>query len=88
MREKVEILEHAGPMVLAAHRTVVGSGLTAVTVETVTLDPPKWMGFRLFCGHVPYVIEIFAFDEAADGTRLRYSGELRHRPLAARPGLA
>jgi len=31
MREKVEILERAGQMVLAAHRTPVGSGLTAVT---------------------------------------------------------
>jgi hypothetical protein len=46
MQEKVEILERAGQMVLAAHRTTVGSGLTAVTVETVTLDPPHRMGFR------------------------------------------
>ena len=36
--EKVEILERAGQMVLAAHRTPVGSRLTAVTVDTVTLD--------------------------------------------------
>ena len=50
MREKVEILERAGQMVLAAHRTPVGSGLTAVTVETVTLDPPNRMGFRLLRG--------------------------------------
>ena len=41
MREKVEIPEWAGQMVLAAHRTVVGSGLTAVTVETVTLGPAE-----------------------------------------------
>jgi hypothetical protein len=57
MREKVEILERAGQMVLAAHRTPVGSGLTAVTVETVTLDPPNRMGFRLLRGPVPHVIE-------------------------------
>ena len=31
LREKVEILERTGQMVLAAHRTPVGSGLTAVT---------------------------------------------------------
>jgi hypothetical protein len=31
---EVEILERAGQMVLAVHRTAVGSGLTAVTVET------------------------------------------------------
>jgi hypothetical protein len=76
MGEKVEILEHAGQMVLAAHRTRVGSGLTAVTVETVTLDPPNRMGFRLLRGPVPHVIEIFAFDETAAGTRLSYNGEL------------
>ena len=74
--EKVEILERAGQMVLAAHRTPVGSGLTAVTVETVTLDPPNRMGFRLLRGPVPQVVETFAFDETADGTRFTYSGEL------------
>jgi hypothetical protein len=63
-------------MVLAAHRTPVGSGLTAVTVETVTLDPPNRMGFRLIRGPVPYVTETFTFDETADGTRFTYSGEL------------
>jgi hypothetical protein len=63
-------------MVLAAHRTPVGSGLTAVTVETVTLDPPNRMGFRLLRGPVPHVIETFTFDETADGTRFSYSGEL------------
>jgi hypothetical protein len=72
----VEILERAGQMVLAAHRTVVGSGLTAVTVETVILDPPNRMGFRLLRGPVPHVMEAFAFDETAAGTWLSYSGEL------------
>jgi hypothetical protein len=76
MREKVEILERAGQMVLAAHRTPVGSGLTAVTVETITLNPPIRMGFRLLRGPVPQVIETFTFDETADGTRLSYTGEL------------
>ena len=47
MQEKVEILERAGQMVLAVHRTALGSGLTAVTVETVTLDPPTgWTSGR------------------------------------------
>src|SRR5215204_3588068 len=76
MREKVEILERAGQMVLAAHRTAVGSGLTAVTVETVTLDRPNRMGFRLLRGPVPYAIETFTFDETANGTRFTYTGEL------------
>jgi Polyketide cyclase / dehydrase and lipid transport len=76
MQEKVEILERVGQMVLAAHRTAVGSGLTAVTVETVTLDPPNRMGFRLLRGPVPHVIETFTFDETVDGTRFSYTGEL------------
>ncbi len=76
MQEKVEILERAGQMVLAVHRTALGSGLTAVTVETVTLDPPNRMDFRSLRGPVPHVIETFTFDDSADGTRLSYSGEL------------
>jgi hypothetical protein len=63
-------------MVLAAHCTPVGSGLTAVTVETVTLDPPNRMGFRLL--RVPRAPRgrDLRLDETADGTRLSYSGEL------------
>jgi len=76
MQEKVEILEHTEQMVLAAHRTPVGAGLTAVTVEIVTLDPPHRMGFRLLRGPVPHVTETFSFDETAAGTRLTYTGEL------------
>ena len=76
MGEKVEILERAGQMVLAAHRSAVGSGLTTVTVETVTLEPPSRMGFRLLRGPVPHVIETFGFDVTAEGTRLSYGGEL------------
>ena len=63
-------------MVLAAHRAAVGSGLIAVTVETVTLDPPNHMAFRLLRGAVPHVIETFTFDETADRTRFSYTGEL------------
>jgi hypothetical protein len=46
----VEILERTDHMVLAAHPTPVGGGLTAVTVETVTLEPPRRIGFRLCAG--------------------------------------
>lgn len=76
LREKVDILERADGMVLAAHRTPVHGGLTAVTVETVTLDPPTRMGFRLLRGPVPHVSETFDFTETATGTRLVYTGEL------------
>lgn len=76
MREKVDILERAAGMVLAAHRTPVGGGLTAVTVETVTFDPPDRMGFRLVRGPVPHVTETFDFVATATGTRIVYTGEL------------
>ena len=76
MREKVEILERTEHMVLAAHRTPIGGGLIAITVETVTLDPPHRMGFRLLRGPVPYVVETFTFAESDSGTRLRYDGDL------------
>lgn len=88
MQEKVQILVRGDGMVLAAHRTPVGGGLVAVTVETVTFDAPARMGFRLVRGPVPHVaetfdlVEIAALDDSAEGpstsagTRLTYSGEL------------
>jgi hypothetical protein len=76
LQEKVQILERADGMVLAAHRTPLPSGLTAVTVETVTFDPPSRIGFRLVRGPVPHVVETFTFDDVDGVTRLRYDGEL------------
>jgi len=76
MAEKVQILERGDAMVLAAHRTPVGGGLVAVTVETVTFTPPERIGFRLVHGPVPYVAETFELEETAGGTRLTYTGEL------------
>lgn len=76
LREKVEILERTEHMVLAAHRTPIGGGLTAITVETVTLDPPHRIGFRLLRGPVPHVVETFTFAATNSGTRLRYDGDL------------
>lgn len=76
MAEKVQILERGDGMVLAAHRTPVGGGLVAVTVETVTLSAPEKIGFRLVRGPVPYVAETFDLVETPTGTRLTYTGEL------------
>lgn len=77
MAEKVDLWERGDGMVLAAHHTPVAGGLTALTVETVSLDPPHEMGFRLLRGPVPHVRETFRFDDLGDGrTRLRYEGEL------------
>jgi len=76
LREKVQVLERGEGMVLAAHHTPVGQRLTAVTVETVTMEPPVRMGFRLLRGPVPHVVETFDFAPTPDGTRLTYRGEL------------
>lgn len=76
LQEKVRILDRTERMLLAAHHTPVGERLTAVTVETVTLDPPHRIGFRLVRGPVPYVAETFTFEPTTGGTRLTYTGEL------------
>jgi hypothetical protein len=76
MREKVDVLERGDGMVLAAHRTPVGGGLVAVTVETVTFDPPTRLGFRLVRGPVPFVTETFDLQQTSTGTRLTYTGEM------------
>ena len=76
MAEKVRILDRTDQMVLAAHHTPVGNRLTAVTLETVTFDPPKRIGFRLVRGPVPMVTETFALEPIDSATRLTYTGEL------------
>jgi uncharacterized protein YndB with AHSA1/START domain len=76
MAEKVRILDRTDDMVLAAHHTPVGKHLTAVTVETVTFEPPHRIGFRLVRGPVPLVTETFELEATDTGTRLTYTGEL------------
>lgn len=76
LEEKVEILAREGRAVLAAHHTSVGLGLTATTVETVVLEEPDCIGFRLVRGPVPHVAETFRFEPTENGTRLTYDGEL------------
>ena len=76
MRDKLEVLERSEQMVLAAHHTPVGGGLTATTVETVRFEPPGRIAFRLVRGPVPHVVETFELEEAGEGTELVYSGEL------------
>jgi len=88
LAERVEILQRTEQMVLAAHRTPVGMGLTAVTTETVAFDPPHQISFRLLRGPIPHVIETFDLAPVAAGTRLSYTGELGTDlgPLGARWG--
>jgi Polyketide cyclase / dehydrase and lipid transport len=77
MADKLRVLQRGTDMVLAEHYTPVHGGrLTATTVETVTFDRPRRVGFRLVRGPVPYVVEEFTLTEHDGSTRLEYSGEL------------
>lgn len=73
---EVEVLERGADMVLAAHRTAVGWGMTTTTVETVRFVRPDSVAFRLVRGPVPHVVEQFTLVEDAGSTRLHYEGEL------------
>lgn len=76
MREKVQVLERASDMVLAAHYTPLRGRLRATTVETVRFQRPEQVHFCLVRGPVPHVQETFMLNEPATGTALTYSGEL------------
>jgi hypothetical protein len=74
--EKIRVLERSEEMVLAAHRTLVGRGMVATTVETVRFERPAAVHFRLVRGPVPHVIERFELIEDGDGMLFHYEGEL------------
>jgi len=77
LQDKVQVLERGTDMVLAAHRTPVGRGRVAVTVETVRFTRSERIDFRLVRGPVPHVVEYFLLvAESPDRTRLEYGGEL------------
>ncbi|MFD4259186.1 SRPBCC family protein [Streptomyces sp. NPDC058534] len=77
VREKLNVLERGGDLVLAEHFTPVAGGrLRAVTVETVRFTRPERIDFRLVRGPVPQVTESFVLEETGAGTRLVYEGEM------------
>ncbi len=76
MGAKLEVLERGTDMVLAAHFTPVGAGLTTTTVETVRFERPERISFRLVRGPVPHVTETFELRQTGHGTELEYRGEL------------
>jgi hypothetical protein len=73
---EIEVIERGTDMVLAAHRTPVGSGLVTTTVETVRFNRPVSVDFRLLRGPVPHVVEQFTLYEDDGNTRFEYTGEL------------
>jgi len=76
LRGEIEVLERGTDMVLAAHRTTVGRGLVATTVETVRFAAPDAVHFRLVRGPVPYAVETYRLHDHERSTRLEYDGEL------------
>jgi hypothetical protein len=77
MAGKLRVLERGTDMVLAEHYTPVHARrLTAATLETVTFDRPRRIGFRLVRGPVPQVTEEFALTRRDRSTVVEYSGEL------------
>ncbi len=76
MSDEIVVLERGTDMVLAAHRTPVGAGMIATTVETVRFTRPATVDFRLLRGPVPHVVERFALHADNGTTRLEYTGEL------------
>jgi hypothetical protein len=76
LAEKIQVLERSEQMVLAAHRTPVGGGLVATTIETIRFERPGVVHFRLLRGPVPHVIERFQLTEDGDATLFHYEGEL------------
>jgi hypothetical protein len=74
--DKLEVLERGSDLVLAAHFTEVGHGVTATTVETVRFERPERIAFRLVRGPVPHVLETFALRDLDGETDLEYRGEL------------
>jgi hypothetical protein len=76
LADKVHVLERGSDMVLAAHRTPIGTKLVAVTIETVKFTPGQRIEFRLLRGPVPHVVETFSLTDTLGGCQLDYDGEL------------
>lgn len=76
MGDKLRVIERGSDMVVAAHFTQLGGGLTATTIESVRFEHPDRVAFRLLRGPVPHLTETFTLQHTADGTALEYSGEL------------
>jgi hypothetical protein len=73
---EIRVLERGTDMVLAAHRTPIGRGLVATTVETVRFTRPDRVEHRLVRGPVPEVTEQFLLTGDEHTTRLTYRGQL------------
>jgi hypothetical protein len=76
LSDKLQVLERGSDLVLAAHFTDVGRGLTATTVETVRFERSERIAFRLVRGPVPHVLETYELRDLDCETDFEYRGEL------------
>lgn len=72
---KLQVWERGSDMALAAHVTQVKCGATT-TVETVRLERPDRIHFRVVRGPVPHLQESFVLEPTEAGTSLTWQGEL------------
>jgi hypothetical protein len=78
LAEKVRVVERTDDLVIAEHRTRVGSRLVTSTLESVRFTEPDRVDFRLLRGPVPAVAESFTLEATSDGcTLLHYEGTLQ-----------
>lgn len=75
MGGKIEILARHGDLVVASHRTPLPVG-DAITIESVELERPERVTFKLLRGPVPHVQEEFLLEDRDGETRFTYTGEL------------
>ncbi len=73
LADEISVLERGSDVLPAAHRTPLGAGLVATTVETVPFQGRDTVAFRLARGPVPNVVERFTLH--AGSTRLDYQGD-------------
>jgi hypothetical protein len=71
----IEVVARSDALVVATHHTRVHF-YTARTVEVIDFEPPTRVGFRHLTGPVPEAVEEFTLEDTAEGTELRYRGEL------------
>jgi Polyketide cyclase / dehydrase and lipid transport len=76
LRGELQVIERGADLVLAAHFTALGPGLTVTTVETVRFERPRRITFRLVKGPVPHVLEHYELRGSGTGTAFEYRGEL------------
>lgn len=73
-RDRVEVLERSGDLIVARLRTDTGRGVTS-SVEAARFFPGERVTYRHLLGPFPYALEEFVLREVPGGTELEHRGE-------------